>query len=303
MSINKLLSDDYEIIYEKQTTLKYSTNNSEEEYNILIQLCNNDFILINARREQISESFYQTQMNMDEFKNLNSKLLKFCETIQDIYNFLSDSFDDNKFIIKDIKPTKLKLETTVQISRSISYSFELILNKKKSETDDTVKMLCETITKLENEKEDLIQKINRIEKKINELSRMSEFYLDKFSLILHYQNISYKTPEFSKWKYTQNELKLNDSFNAIISTNMENNIIIFCGSRVPANSYYVNLEQLNKPSTVGFGNNTGFGFGSQTNQNNGIIYYNNQYLCPFFIKVNDTIQNSFVFCLYGKLKV
>jgi len=283
MAINGLNIENYEIIREKKVTLEYSRddlkNDFKEKYIIIIQLCSDDCILINARKEQISDFFYEARMNMDDFKKLNSKLLKLCESIQDIYTFLSDSFDDNKFIIKKITPSKFKLETTVQFTRSVSYSMELHLNKKKNETDDTVKMLCEIITKMETENKNLIQKFENID--FNKNNKVPEFYLNKFSMIINTNSYYYKTPD-NNWKYTTSEINISGLY-VIISLNMENNIIILCGNKVPPNSYYVNLYDYDEY----YDERCGEG-----------IYYNNKYICPF-----KNSQYSNIISLFGKLKV
>jgi len=285
---------DDKILNEKNIILKYIKENSEEEkFNIIAKLYH-DFITLTATSEQSIEFYYENRMDLDDFKNLNSKLTKLCENIEDAFTLISDIFDEQKFTIVEISLSKLVLETNLKITRSVNYPLQLVLRKKVYETEETLKTLCEMVNKLNKEKKNLIQRLNKIEK----ITIMPEFSLCKFSMVVrteYKRTINYyKAPTTYNWTYTTSQKNLPNSGSniyAVISKNIENNIIIYCGTFAPPDSYYVLLDKCPNDSSTQEG-----------------VYYDDKYVCPICCTSNEYINGYSVYnddkkflCLYGKL--
>jgi len=166
---NKIL-DITEILNEKKVILEFL----DENYEIVIQnekLLDENFIFVSAKKHNhISNFIYVSRMKFEDFKKSNSEstLLVFYDTIQKLFDFISDSINEEKISIKAMNHSHMTLLITAKFPGFKEIlSLEIDLKKKECDIDDTIKMLCIKINELEKENKTLRNELNIIKFKMD----------------------------------------------------------------------------------------------------------------------------------------
>jgi len=164
-----------QISTEKKVVLEYSN----DEYGISFQLgktvnINESFISVTVSKDDaIVDYIYVTEMKYEDFKKMDSKLLRLYDTTEQIFSFISESIDKNKISIKEITFSDFILVITTSESFGLDETLllELTLKRKNCKIYDTVRLVCDHINKTntrkfigwENENKKLIEMIRKIE--------------------------------------------------------------------------------------------------------------------------------------------
>ncbi|KAL6593165.1 hypothetical protein LY90DRAFT_502892 [Neocallimastix californiae] len=161
----------YEIEEESIFVLKYSEKNYEIKLQ-LVKINKESFIRIIAQEEKKIVNYnYQIDMNKEDFIKQDNILLRPYREIQEIYNFITESFNENIVSINDIKE-KISFNLMIK-GKIIGYkkplTFIINLKKENCGQDDKEEMLCRRINELEKENNNLKVKVNSLEEKENKL--------------------------------------------------------------------------------------------------------------------------------------
>ena len=157
---------------------EYNISDSEEKENYLIKLGekkNKESIIIQAhQKDQLVNYFFQTEKNLDDFQKL-SKGFKMCETLDEIYEVITEIFDSKNFYVKrDKEKDNILLFLKISLLGGKIQEIQLELGKKETNSDKINKDIC--------------NKINALEKQIEEMKKENLLFKEKMSKDLEKMN-------------------------------------------------------------------------------------------------------------------
>jgi len=165
------------IIEEKIIILDYLKNKYKITFQFEENIDGNFINIIALKDNDIENFFYEIKMNFNDFKNLNSRVLRLYDTIEEIYKFISWSIKDNEISIKELNNSSITLLFTSKIKGfDEPLTVEINLKKKNYNIDDTVKIM---LTELINAKKEVNKLKNEIIELKNENKELKEKELEK----------------------------------------------------------------------------------------------------------------------------
>lgn len=157
----------------------FTIDNSSENYIIKIQNRYNETILISVKKDNhLNNSIYEKEFSINDFQIIFSDLIIiFKKKIENIYNFLKDSFKENNVSIGDIiKGNSLTLSTTLEITGQDPFKINIELPENRCNTNELIDHLCNEINiikeknkNLEKENIDFKEEITLIKNEMNKI--------------------------------------------------------------------------------------------------------------------------------------
>eukprot|EP00833_Pecoramyces_ruminatium_P009282 jgi/Orpsp1_1/1183314/evm.model.c7180000084667.3 len=166
-------------------TIELKTSD-DETYEVFIKLIEKldkkqiekKFILITAKEKDKIIDFVFEKWIDDEILNSlkrESVLIGHCNNMDDFFNFLLDSIEENIISIKKRGSSDLIIKIAYKmIGFKNPVSLKIKLKMKNCNIGDTMKIACQKINKLENENELAKEKINKLENENEELMKELE---------------------------------------------------------------------------------------------------------------------------------
>ena len=199
------------ILEEKIIILDYLKN----KYKIIFQFEENmdgNFINIIALKNNYIENFiYEIKMNFNYFKNLNSRVLRFYDTIEEIYKYISWSIKDNEISIKELNNSSITLLFTSIIKGfDEPFTVEIILKKKNYNIDGTAKIMLTELINAKKEIIELIYKNEKLKKENEEFKNEKEIIINS-NAFENYEDINFiktRLLQIPGWNTKNIKLKL-----------------------------------------------------------------------------------------------
>ena len=174
---------------------KFEINMNNKKYDILTELSSNNLIIIINNSEEIPPIKFLGSFTLsDLFKICN--WFKMFESINDVYDEIGKLFE-NKKVSLNLQEDLITLIFEIDMVKI--KNFNILLKKSDSSNEDIIKMLCENLKKCQEENLILKNRINDLEKRINN---------DKNDLekrISNYKNDLEKRIKILEEKFKKNE--------------------------------------------------------------------------------------------------
>ena len=142
---------------------KFEINMNNKKYDILTELSSNNLIIIINNSEEIPPIKFLGSFTLsDLFKICN--WFKMFESIDEVYDEIGKLFE-NKKVSLNLQEDLINLIFEIDMVKI--KNFNILLKKSDSSNEDIIKMLCENLKKCQEENLILKNRINDLEKRIN----------------------------------------------------------------------------------------------------------------------------------------
>lgn len=197
-SENIVVNNDTEdkVLEEKIIILDYLKNKYKVTFQLEKKLDENFINIIALKDNDIENFFYEIKMNFNDFKNLNSRILRLYDTVEEIYKFISCSIKDNELSIKELNDSSITLLFTSIIKGfDEPLTVEINLKRKNYNIDDTVKIILGELINAKKEINELRNEINELKNENKELKEKEEERENELKEIITNSNIFEKNED------------------------------------------------------------------------------------------------------------
>ena len=158
----------------KSTDFQFKYNN--KTFTVTISLTSDkQFLYIDSKEEGNIAYIYTNKMSFLDLIKFN-KVFKTCEDLEDSYNSMVVIFKNEKNVIKEIKDNKLIISIYILKIDSSYDENNLELTKQNQNKDLIIENLCQIVnelkinnTNLQNELNNVKEKLEKMEKKLNDI--------------------------------------------------------------------------------------------------------------------------------------